>query len=91
MLAAATLGLLGTALASVKSGGRIDTVGLLLLVIGFAAGVALLFVMDRLIPHVHAGGHHVHLHGDEVHRPSDHEEELLPPREGIRRRASRGC
>lgn len=64
MLAAATLGLLSTALADVRAGEHVN-LGLLALVLGgFAAGVALLYVMDEWIPHVHAGGHHVHVKGE---------------------------
>lgn len=77
MLAAATLGLLNTALADVRSSGQVDVARLALVVAGFIVGVALLYLMDRLIPHIHAGGHHVHLHGDEVHRPSEEELQQL--------------
>jgi ZIP family zinc transporter len=74
MLAAATLGLLSTALADVRAHGVVDGARLALVLGGFAAGVALLYAMDRLIPHEHAGGHHVHVHDDHVH----HHHEALP-------------
>jgi ZIP family zinc transporter len=69
MLAAATLGLLPEAL----HGGS-----LVLVLAGFGAGVAILTLMDRLIPHQHAGGHHAHVgphtHGenDDAHRECAH-------------------
>jgi zinc transporter, ZIP family len=61
MLAAATLGLLGQALGEVRAGGSLDVGRLVLVVLGFTTGVGLVAVMDRLIPHRHAGGHHQHL------------------------------
>jgi ZIP family zinc transporter len=61
MLAAATLGLLSEALSDVRVAGSLDVGRLLLVVLGFATGVALVAAMDRLIPHRHAGGHHQHL------------------------------
>jgi ZIP family zinc transporter len=61
MLAAATLGLLSEAVHDVRAGGVMDWGRLALVVIGFAVGVALAAVMDRFIPHHHAGGHHQHL------------------------------
>jgi ZIP family zinc transporter len=67
MLAAATLGLLSTALGEVRVGGVLDYGRLVLVVGGFAAGVALLAGLDQLVPHEHAGGHHVHVHDDHVH------------------------
>jgi zinc transporter, ZIP family len=67
MLAAATLGLLSTALADVRVGEAVDYSRLGAVLGGFAVGVALLYLMDRLIPHEHAGGHHVHVHEDHVH------------------------
>lgn len=73
MLAAATLGLLSSALAGVRRNGEVDVAALILVVAGFAVGVTILHLMDRCIPHVHAGGHHVHLCGQEVHRPSEAE------------------
>ena len=73
MLAAATLGLLTTALADLHDpAGQLDVGRLALVIGGFVAGVAMLFVMDRLIPHEHAGGHHVHVHADHVHAHVDH-------------------
>ena len=64
MLAAATLGLLPEAIANIRPEGGTLHSGLLALVLaGFATGVALLSLLDRLIPHAHAGGHHEHMHG----------------------------
>src|SRR5579863_9989596 len=65
MLAAATLGLLPEALAGVRVHGVFDGQHLLLVLASFGFGVMLLFLMDRLIPHAHAGGHHEHMHGHE--------------------------
>ena len=48
MLAAATLGLLSEAVHDVRAGGVMDWGRLALVVIGFAVGVALAAVMDRL-------------------------------------------
>src|SRR5439155_11133833 len=72
MLAAATLGLLSTALEEIRPGGVLDVRALGFVLIGFAVGVALLYLMDRLIPHEHAGGHGAHVHEDHVH---DHAQE----------------
>lgn len=65
MLAAATLGLLSSALGETHT--AVDITRLTAVIGGFLCGVALLFVMDRLIPHEHARGHHVHVHDDHVH------------------------
>lgn len=65
MLTAATMGLLGEAVAGVRVDGVVDARLLLVVLVGFAGGVALLSGMDRLIPHLHAGGHHEHMHGHE--------------------------
>lgn len=70
MLAAATLGLLPEALEGVRAAGRLHPSLFALVLAGFCGGVALLFGMDRLIPHAHAGGHVEHLHG---HEPAAHE------------------
>src|SRR5207245_2568559 len=67
MLAAATLALLPSALHGVASDGPISGARLVLVLAGFAVGVALLFAMDRFIPHQHAGGHRDHLEGHEEH------------------------
>ncbi|HEX2568282.1 MAG TPA: ZIP family metal transporter [Polyangia bacterium] len=67
MLAAATLGLLTTALEEVRAAGQLDLGRLALVLCGFTAGVMLLWLMDRSIPHVHAGGHHGHVHGPHGH------------------------
>lgn len=78
MLAAATLGLLPAALGPsasrglLRSGGFLDGERLALVLLGLAAGAALLLLLDRLIPHLHAGGHHHHQEG-EPHADSGHE------------------
>jgi ZIP family zinc transporter len=71
MLAAATLGLLTTALEEVRAAGQLDLGRLALVLCGFTAGVMLLWLMDYFIPHVHAGGHHVHMHGPHAHEHDD--------------------
>src|SRR6185369_12325497 len=63
MLAAATLGLLPAALRTVGTGEHVSISSLITVVVSFGAGALLLFLMDRLIPHVHAGGHHEHQKG----------------------------
>lgn len=70
MLAAATLGLLTEALVGVRLAGVVQLPLFAVVLGGFFCGVALLFGMDRLIPHAHAGGHAEHLHG---HDESAHE------------------
>lgn len=70
MIAAATLGLLTEALVGVRVEGVVQLSLFALVLGGFFFGVALLFGMDRLIPHAHAGGHAEHLHG---HDESAHE------------------
>jgi len=72
MLAAATLVLLPEALHGARGAGGVDVAGLMLVLAGFAAGVALLFLMDRLIPHTHAGGHHLHMEGEGEHDHCHH-------------------
>jgi len=74
MLAAATLGLLTEALVGVRAGGVVQLPLFALVLAGFVVGVALLFGMDRLIPHAHAGGHAEHLHGhdESAHEHCDH-------------------
>jgi ZIP family zinc transporter len=74
MLAAATMGLLGEAVRDVRVGGVLDGARLFMVVVGFAAGVALAAAMDRLIPHRHAGGHHQHLGHQPGHDHHDHDE-----------------
>jgi ZIP family zinc transporter len=64
MLAAATLGLLGEALIGVRDASGLVAGRLWAVVLGFTAGAGLAALMDRLIPHRHASGHHQHLgHG----------------------------
>ncbi|HEX9102313.1 MAG TPA: ZIP family metal transporter [Polyangia bacterium] len=74
MLAAATLGLLPEALVGVRVDGSVHWPLFALVLGGFGGGVALLFGMDRLIPHAHAGGHAEHLHGheEEAHEHCHH-------------------
>jgi ZIP family zinc transporter len=74
MLAAATLGLLGEALHDVRDASGLDVVRLGLVVSGFFVGVVLAALMDRLIPHRHAGGHHQHLGHEPGHDHHDHDE-----------------
>jgi ZIP family zinc transporter len=62
MLAAATLGLLAEALEGVRTGSVLDLAHLAIVTTGFGAGVVVAVAMDRLIPHGHARGHHLHLH-----------------------------
>lgn len=71
MLAAATLGLLSEAVHEVHAGGSLDMGRLVLVVVGFIAGVAVAAVMDRFIPHHHAGGHHQHLGHEPGHDRHD--------------------
>jgi ZIP family zinc transporter len=72
MLAAATLGLLPEALHHVRAGDHVDFTSLVTVLAGFGGGVALLFFMDRLIPHTHAGGHHLHMEGEGEHDHCHH-------------------
>ena len=70
MLAAATLGLLSEAVHDVRVDGAMDWGRLGLIVVGFVVGVGIAAMMDRFIPHHHAGGHHEHLGhepGHDVH------------------------
>ena len=73
MLAAATLGLLPESLAAVRADGVLHWTRLAVTLAGFGSGVALLSLLDRLIPHAHAGGHQEHVHGhDDAHAHCDH-------------------
>ena len=88
MLAAATLGLLKEALEGVRTDAGLDVSRLILICAGFGVGVLLAVAMDRFIPHGHARGHHLHIHGQDHHvhhghagEPPDHHQ---PP--GERRR-----
>ena len=69
MLAAATLGLLPAALHRVRVDDHVDAARLATVLAGFLGGVAVLALLDRLIPHMHAGGHHGHQESepDEAH------------------------
>jgi len=64
MLSAATLGLLGHALEGVRVEGALSIAQLLAICVGFLSGAGLLFALDRFMPHLHAGGHPHHAHGD---------------------------
>jgi ZIP family zinc transporter len=77
MLSAATIGLLGHALGGLRpEGGPLRVDRLILVVTGFVGGFVILWFVDRVIPHEHAGGHHEHLrHGgrrDEEDEHHDH-------------------
>ncbi|HZS42469.1 MAG TPA: ZIP family metal transporter [Polyangia bacterium] len=76
MLAAATLGLLPAALRGVRVDDAVDAFRLARALGGFAAGVALLALLDRLIPHLHAGGHLQHQEAGEhgEHANCDHKD-----------------
>ena len=85
MLSAATIGLLGHALGRIRPAGGDLRIGTLVLVlVGFGAGFGILFVVERLIPHEHAGGHREHLlHGgrredDEAPHDHDHDHDHAP-------------
>jgi len=78
MLAAATLGLLGEALIGVRGAGGAHTGHLMMVVTGFITGVGLAALMDRLIPHRHASGHHQHLGHEPGH---DHHDRREDPKE----------
>ena len=76
MLSAATLGLLAEAVHDIRAEGALDVSVLLQVLVGFALGVVILIVMER-IPHHHAGGHREHISRhheaqDSVH-PHEHE------------------
>ena len=75
MLAAATLGLLAEALQGVQGPAGLNAAQLGKVVLGFLAGVVVAAIMDRLIPHRHAGGHHDHI-GHEGHPREDNPEDL---------------
>jgi zinc transporter, ZIP family len=76
MMAAATLGLLGEALANLHASGGSEFGRLLLVIMGFVSGVGVAIGMDRFIPHRHAGGHHQHLGHEPGHDRHDHEHEI---------------
>ena len=61
MMAAATLGLLHEALEGVQTPTGLNIGTLVMVALGFLAGVLVASVMDRLIPHRHAHGHQDHL------------------------------
>jgi len=71
MLAAATLGLLSQAVHDVRDEGVLDLRRLAAVVVGFSLGVAIAAIMDRFIPHHHAGGHHQHLGHEPGHDRHD--------------------
>jgi ZIP family zinc transporter len=73
MLAAATMGLLAEALEGVRGASGLDGALLAKVVAGFLVGAVVAAIMDRFIPHRHAGGHHEHI-GIDDH--DDHPEDL---------------
>jgi zinc transporter, ZIP family len=75
MMAAATLGLLSEAVHDVRVDGVMDWGRLALVVLGFIVGVGIATVMDRFIPHHHAGGHHQHLGHEPGHDVHDRHDE----------------
>jgi len=78
MLAAATLGLLSEAVRDVRVDGALDLGRLALVIGGFILGVGVAALMDRVIPHQHAGGHHEHLGHEPGHDHHDHGEPAAP-------------
>lgn len=81
MISAATLGLMAEALERVQG----DGAALAQVIAGFVVGVVILMLMDRLIPHHHAGGHAEHINhasADSVH-PHEHEHDEAPVRKGL--------
>lgn len=76
MLAAATLGLLAEAIAEVKGPSGLHTGLLAMVATGFIAGIVVGSLMDRLIPHRHASGHHQHIGHEPGHDRHDHAVEL---------------
>jgi ZIP family zinc transporter len=74
MLAAATLGLCAEALAGVNEGGQFHAARFALVISGFVVGAGIAALMDRFIPHQHAGGHHQHLGHEPGHDVHDRHE-----------------
>jgi ZIP family zinc transporter len=74
MLAAATLGLCAEALAGVNEGGSFHPARFALVISGFVVGAGIAALMDRFIPHQHAGGHHQHLGHEPGHDVHDRHE-----------------
>jgi len=74
MLSAATIGLLAHALGTVRpAAGPLHLGRLALVVGGFCGGFVILSLVERLIPHEHAGGHREHLrHGGRREPEDDH-------------------
>ena len=75
MLAAATLGLLAEALDGVQTAAGLNAAQLGKVVLGFLLGVVVAALMDRFIPHRHAGGHHRHIGLDDLPH-EEHVEDL---------------
>jgi ZIP family zinc transporter len=79
MISAATLGLLGSALEHIHHGNTLHVPSLLQVLVGFSIGVAALALMDRYVPHHHAGGHQEHIshahagHARDSVHPHEHE------------------
>jgi ZIP family zinc transporter len=85
MLSAATLGLLAEALSGARRAGELSQGQFALVLLGFIAGFALLFAVERLIPHEHAGGHHEHLRaGAQFHDERSEAVEIAQTAEGAR-------
>lgn len=74
MLAAATLGLLAEALDGVQGPSGLNGVQLAKVIVGFLVGVIVAALMDRFIPHRHAGGHHHHIGLDHDHHDDSAED-----------------
>lgn len=84
MLSAATLGLLVHALESIRANGVVDYLRLAVVLFGFACGFVILFTVDKLIPHQHAGGHHEHLKEGAHFHDAEHEETAPQARTHVR-------
>lgn len=77
MLSAATLGLLSEALGMLGAPGEPGRGGRLAQVVaGFVLGVIAAALMDRFIPHQHAGDHHSHIGHETGHDHHDRPEDL---------------
>lgn len=71
MISAATIGLLGHALESLRPAGALDGGVLVQVLAGFTAGMVAMMIMDRFIPHHHAGGHAEHIQHGQAGHPGD--------------------
>jgi zinc transporter, ZIP family len=84
MLSAATLGLLAQALVGVRAQGVLHPAQLALVLGGFAGGFVILFTVERLIPHQHAGRHHEHLKAGAHFYDEEHERLELEAQASVR-------